>query len=187
MQHTHDRHTVRTRQVENQVVLEVFDAPLAHARQLRPPEHTETEIPRGGKGRRVEQLADNFASALLMPERTLLPVWQSRGNDIHAWLNDTASSLSVTAVALKWRLVQLGWLGRADLLEIKDTRLTANGRPRKDLAVPTLFSFEFVQRIHAGLAKGKVSVRRTAGLLDLTIDDLAKLFRDYDLTVPFDL
>lgn len=153
-----------------------------------PPEHTETDIPRGGKGRRVEQLADNFASALLMPERALLPRWKSRGSsDIHPWLNDTASALLVTAVALKWRLVQLGWLGRADLLEIKDTRLTANGRPQKDQPVPRLFSSEFVQRIHAGLAKGQLSVRRAAGLLDLSIENLAKLFREYDLTVPFDL
>jgi hypothetical protein len=95
--------------------------------------------------------------------------------------------LLVTAVALKWRLVQLGWLRRSDLLEIKDAHLTANGRPRKEQPIPQLFSSEFVQRLHTALAKGEVSVRRAATLLGLTIDDLAKLFRDYDLTVPFDL
>ena len=58
-----------------------------------PPEHTESEIPRKGKGHRVEQLADNFASALLMPERTLAPRWQARGKDLHAWLNAAASEL----------------------------------------------------------------------------------------------
>lgn len=153
-----------------------------------PPEHTETDIPRGGKGKRVEQLADNFASALLMPERTLAPRWETRGKrDIHAWLNETASSLLVTAVALKWRLMQIGWLGKADLLDIQDARLTANGRPSKEQRVPRLFSGEFVQRMHAGLAKGELSVRRAAELLGLTIEGLATLFRDYDLTVPFDL
>jgi Zn-dependent peptidase ImmA (M78 family)/DNA-binding XRE family transcriptional regulator len=153
-----------------------------------PPEHTETDIPRGGKGRRVEQLADNFASALLMPERTLVPRWETRGKrDIHTWLNETARSLLVTAVALKWRLVQLGWLDKADLLKIQDTRLTANGRPREQQSVPRLFSTEFVQRLHTGLARGDLSVRRAAGLLGLTIEDLAELFRGYDLTVPFDL
>jgi Zn-dependent peptidase ImmA (M78 family) len=153
-----------------------------------PPEHTETDIPRGGKGRRVEQLADNFASALLMPERALASRWETRGKrDIHAWLNDTASGLLVTGVALKWRLVQLGWLGKADLLEIQDIRLTANGRPKKEQPVPRLFSAKFVERLHTGLARGDLSVRRAAELLGLTIDRLAGLFREYDLTVPFDL
>lgn len=153
-----------------------------------PPEHTEMEIPRGGKGRRVEQLADNFASALLMPERALAPRWQARGErEIHAWLNATASELLVTAVALKWRLVQLGWLGKADLLDIRDAKLTANGRPKKDQPVPKLFGPEFIQRLHAALAEGDLSVRRAASLLDMTIEDLADLFRTYELTVPFDL
>ncbi len=153
-----------------------------------PPEHREGEIPRGGKGRRVEQLADNFASALLMPERSLLPRWESRGRrDIHTWLNDTASSLLVTALALKWRLVQLEWLGKADLMEIDDARLTANGRPKQEQPVPRLFSDAFSERLHAGLARGDLSVRRAAELLGLTIDALAGLFRDRQLTVPFDL
>ncbi len=153
-----------------------------------PPEHTETEIPRGGKGKRVEQLADNFASALLMPERVLAPRWQARGDrEIHAWLNATASELLVTAVALKWRLVQLEWLGKADLLEIQDAKLTANGRPKKDQPVPKLYGPEFVQRLHEALSEGDLSVRRAASLLETTIEDLEDLFRAYELTVPFDL
>jgi XRE family transcriptional regulator, fatty acid utilization regulator len=153
-----------------------------------PPEHREVEIPRGGKGRRVEQLADNFASALLMPERTLAPRWQARGKtDIHKWLNAAATELLVTAVALKWRLVQLGWIGKAELLEIVDARLTANGRPREPLPQPKLFSDELVRRLHRALAKGDLSVRRAASLLEITIEELVELFKDYGLTVPFDL
>lgn len=153
-----------------------------------PPEHTEPEIPRGGKGKRIEQLADNFASALLMPERTLAPLWQARGErDIHGWLNETASKLLVTAVALKWRLVQLEWLGKVDLSGIRDNRLTANGRPKKEQREPRLFSQEFAERLHQALSVGDLSVRRAASLLEMTIEDLADLFRAYELTVPFDL
>jgi transcriptional regulator with XRE-family HTH domain len=153
-----------------------------------PPEHRESEIPRGGKGRRIEQLADNFASALLIPERTLAPRWQARGNaDTHEWLNATATELLVTAVALKWRLVQLDWMGKAELLDIVDSRLTANGRPRQPLPQPKLFSDELVRPLHGALAKGDISVRRAASLLEITIEDLAELFKDYGLTVPFDL
>lgn len=153
-----------------------------------PPEHLEGEIPRGGKGKRVEQLADNFAGALLMPEPALVPLWAARGKrDIHTWLNDSASALQVTAVALKWRLVQLEWLTKADLMEIDDARLTANGRPRTKQTVPPLFSAAFVQRLHAGLARGDLSVRRAAELLRLTIEQLAELFREHRFDVPYDL
>jgi Zn-dependent peptidase ImmA (M78 family)/transcriptional regulator with XRE-family HTH domain len=153
-----------------------------------PPEHTETDVPHSGKGKRIEQLADNFAAALLMPERTLAPRWESRDDtEIHAWLNNVASELLVSSIALKWRLHQLGWLTRADLLDIKDSRLTANGRPDRQQPQPRLFGPEFVSRLHVALSKGDLSVRRTASLVDMTIEDLADLFRSYDLTVPFDL
>jgi len=34
---------------------------------------------------------------------------------------------------------------------------------------------------------GDLSVRRAASLLETTVEDLADLFRAYELTVPFDL
>lgn len=153
-----------------------------------PPQHTETEVPPRGKAKRVEQLANNFASALLLPEQTLVSRWKSRvEHDIHKWLNDTASALLVSAQALKWRIVQLGWFKKTDLSAIQDAKLTANGRPKKEQSVPRLFSAEFVQRLHTGLNKGQLSVRRAATLLGLLIEDLADLFRSYTLPVPFDL
>ncbi len=153
-----------------------------------PPEHTESDIPRGGKGKRVEQLADNFASALLMPERALAPLWQARGErEIHGWLNETASKFLVTSIALKWRLVQLGSISKADLFDIRDERLTANGRPKKEQREPRLFSQEFVERLQQALSVGDLSVRRAASLLGTTVEDLADLFREYQLPVPFDL
>jgi hypothetical protein len=44
-----------------------------------------------------------------------------------------------------------------------------------------------VRRLHTALAKGQLSVRRAASLLELTFDGLAQLFQDYRLPVPFDL
>jgi Zn-dependent peptidase ImmA (M78 family)/DNA-binding XRE family transcriptional regulator len=156
-----------------------------------PPEHKElTESNHRGKGRhkRVEQLADNFAAALLMPERTLAPLWQARDEqDIHNWMNRTASEFLVSAKALKWRLTNLGWLTKADLLDISENKLTANGRPREEQQTPRLFGETFVRRLQLALAKGQLSVRRAARLLELPIDGLEQLFRDYQLPVPFDL
>ena len=156
-----------------------------------PPEHKEAiEVNHRGKGRhkRIEQLADNFAAALLMPEYALEPLWKARSDEnINAWLNRAAPAFLVSAKALKWRLANLGWISKAEQLDIYDAKLTANGRPTKEQQLPRLFCDEFVRRMHTGLAKGELSVRRAASLLELTIEDLAQLFRDYQLPVPFDL
>lgn len=152
------------------------------------PEHQDTvEADRRGKGRqkRIEQLADNFAASLLMPERVLKPLWEARpkDEDINRWLSATATDFLVSGVALKWHLTNLGWLSKADQRGIDDARLvTKPQRPK-----PLLFSNQFVGRLHTALSKGQLSVRRAASLLELTIDELAALFRDYSLPVPFDL
>ena len=158
--------------------------------QMQPEYREPIEGDYRGKGRhkRIEQLADNFAAALLMPERVLSPLWQPRGKqDIHTWLNRTATAFLVSAKALKWRLINLGWLSKPKQSEIDDARLRANGRPRKEQATPKLYSEDFASRLHAGLSKGDLSVRRAASLLELTIEDLADMFRGYGLPAPFDL
>ena len=156
-----------------------------------PPEHKEAiEVNHRGKGRhkRIEQLADNFAAALLMPERELEPLWMARSDEnINVWLNRTAPAFLVSAKALKWRLTNLGWISKAGQTDIHDGKLTANGRPAKEQQIPKLFCEEFVRRLHTGLAKGQLSVRRAASLLEMTIEELAQLYRDYQLPVPFDL
>jgi Zn-dependent peptidase ImmA (M78 family)/transcriptional regulator with XRE-family HTH domain len=156
-----------------------------------PPEHTEPlEAAYRGKGtqKRIEQLADNFASALLMPERALEPLWKARGDEeIHRWLNRTASAFLVTAQALKWRLTNLGWLSKGDHFAIQDAKLTANGRPEAEQKKPRLYNQDFVKRLQTGIEKGQLSVRRAASLLGCTIEDLADLFRDHGLPVPFDV
>jgi len=155
-----------------------------------PPEHTEPiEGNYRGKGtqKRIEQLADNFAAALLMPTRSLKPHWDARGEqDVNDWLNQTASAFLVTAKALKWRLINLGWLSKADHLDIQDSKLIANGRPEAEQQKPRLFNEDFVRRMQIAIERGDISVRRAASLLEFTIEDLADLFRDYSLPVPFD-
>ncbi len=142
----------------------------------------------GNKAKRVEQLADNFASALLMPESSLQPRWERRGDgEIHRWLIATASAFQVTAVALYWRLRQLGWLTAAASLDVDPERLTWNGCSPSAQTLPRLFSNRFVKRLHGALARGDLSVRRAAGLLDCTIEDLEDLFASYEMEVPFDL
>ncbi|MBI4657983.1 MAG: ImmA/IrrE family metallo-endopeptidase [Verrucomicrobia bacterium] len=154
-----------------------------------PPRHVdEVGTVQGNKAKRVEQLADNFASALLLPEGSLQPRWERRGEDeIHTWLNTTASEFQVTAIALYWRLRHLGWLTAAASLEVDPQRLTWSGRSPSGQTLPKLFSRRFVERLRRALERGNLSVRRVAGLLDCTIEDLEDLFKSYEMEVPFDL
>jgi len=154
-----------------------------------PPERVEAvEVPRGGKGNRVERLAENFAAALLMPSAVITARWQQRdtAGDLHQWLNGTAAELGVSAVALKWRLFNLECLGKADLVNINDQRLAASGAAVAAPAAERLFSARFVRRIAQALDTGRLSVRRAAALLTLTIPALASLLRDYGVEPSFE-
>jgi Zn-dependent peptidase ImmA (M78 family)/DNA-binding XRE family transcriptional regulator len=154
-----------------------------------PPQRVEAvDVPRAGKGNRVEQLAENFAAALLMPETTLRARWSAREPqaDLHDWLNETAVDLRVSALACKWRLHNLGCLTRSDLLDINDQRLVANGRAASTQGPVSLFSEPFVTRIAAGIDAGRLSVKRAASLLALSLDELAALLLDYGIEPSFE-
>ncbi len=188
-----------------------------------PPEHLE-EATETSKIR-VEQLANSFASALLMPEASLRQFGVDRINppprlertsfssgvvgfqinhlrgavsqagrgaprsemDVLArWLKETADRLQVTSTALKWRLVALNLLepsrARAISAEaLRKPRRTATGEP------PPLFSKPFMQVLGQAIDEGRVSARRVADLLHLTIEDLSDLFARYAVEAPLDL
>jgi len=156
------------------------------------PAHTEWGMinPKG----RPEQLANCFASALLMPER-ILRAWTGGGANTPAslpfgnkdawqsWLNDRAYSLRVSTPALQWRLVQIGLLHKKDV----DRDLDWFADTRKPQTIQKPFSEEYLRVLHDALSAGRLSVRRAAGVLDMSIDDLAALFTQYQLDVPFDI
>lgn len=154
-----------------------------------PPKHNDLEQMQHLKAqaKRIEQLAENFAAALLMPQKALHGKWQERGDqEIHSWMNSVADHFRVTASALKWRLFNLGWLSKDE--KIDEEKLAANGkRVQRNKEAPKLFGKQFMNRFELGLRKGHISVRRAAQLLELSIDGLANLFRSYDLAVPFDM
>ena len=83
-----------------------------------PPEHSEDARETGGN--RVEQLANKFASAVLMPVAVLdrLADWAGTpAGELPARLNAAADTLSVTPSALKWRLVALDRLNQVTLTQ----------------------------------------------------------------------
>jgi XRE family transcriptional regulator, fatty acid utilization regulator len=158
--------------------------------EAMPPVHVEEATETGG-GSRVEQLANAFASAVLMPARVIEAVsdWRGlRGAALVVTLNATADRLQVTATALLWRLVSLGLIDRAEARAIRPDALRYNGR-RKPAAeeTPPLFSRRFVGIVARAVDEGRVSIRRIASLLGLSVDDLAGLFTAHGVPVPYEL
>ncbi len=150
-----------------------------------PPEHVEDASEQSKN--RVEQLANNFASALLMPSSALdrFGPWD---RDLVARINAAANELAVTATALKWRLVAAGRIDRAAAKKISDAALRNNGRPagaREPL--PPLFSRPFVEVAALAIEQGRVAARRAADLLDMTLEDLVELCTAHGVQAPFDL
>ena len=110
-----------------------------------PPEHREEALETGGN--RVEQLANNFAAAVLMPAEILARFgdWSRSGEEaLIAPLNTAAEALHVAASALRWRLVALDALSPAQARAVPEAALRNNGREHADDVPPALFSTPFM-------------------------------------------
>ncbi|MGA7329276.1 MAG: XRE family transcriptional regulator [Rhodomicrobium sp.] len=160
--------------------------------EAMPPAHIEDASDGGagprrtGKKSRVEQLADNFAGAVLMPRRVLerFGPWD---NELPKRLNKVAAELRVSAKALKWRLVAAGLVDRATADTVSDADLRNNGQAAGKSKLPTMFSKTFIEVIGAALLQGHVSMRRAAELLDVAVDDIPDLCTVYGLEAPDEL
>ena len=156
--------------------------------EAMPPEHSEEAKETGGN--RVEQLANHFAAAALMPAETLkrFGSWSSLAEEaLIARLNAVADELHVTASALRWRLVALGALKPTAARTLPDAALHNNGRESAVEGIsPALFSKPFMEVIGLAIAGGHVSVRRIASLLDLGVEGVADLFAAHRIASPFD-
>ena len=153
-----------------------------------PPEHSEEAMETGGN--RVEQLANNFAAAVLMPAGALerFGAWSDlTGEGLIARLNAAADELHVTSSALRWRLVALGEMKPAVARSLPEAALRNNGHDVVEDAPPALFSRPFVEVLAHAIDGGHVSLRRVAGLLDLTVEDLADLFTAHGVAHSVDL
>ena len=142
-----------------------------------PPEHVEYASDFGGN--RVEQLANNFAAAVLMPTTALASYdgWaQLDMEGLIAQLNHVADELCVTSSALRWRLVALRRLTKSKARAIPEAALRNNGRTTHAEEPPALFSRPFAGVLAAAVDRGHLSVRRAAALVGLPIEGLEELF-----------
>jgi Zn-dependent peptidase ImmA (M78 family) len=149
-----------------------------------PPEHVE-EAAEFSKNR-VEQLANSFASAVLMPTAVLDRLGPPTG-DLIKWLNNSAEALQVTATALKWRLVALRRMEPAPAKKIPDAALRHNGRDASKREPPPLFSKPFMEVFALAIKEGQISTRKAADVLDMTVEDIADLAAQHGVPMTIDL
>lgn len=158
-----------------------------------PPEWIDGEV-RDGAGRgnqrqsrieRIEQLANKFASGLLMPSWSLDRLGAPKGNLI-AWINAAATQLKVSSSALKWQLVNSG-RGPRELAAVADDAFNRGERVRSPDLAPPPFSKRFIQTIATAIERGHVSSRRAAALTDLSTDELGELCDEFGVGRPAEL
>ena len=140
-------------------------------------------------GNRVEKLANNFASAVLMPAQSLQHCrdWNELSEaTLIDRLNTLADEMLVTSSALRWRLVGLGMLRRSTANALPEAALRNNGG-KASPAAPPPFSRPFADVLAAAIDQGRISVRLAADLINTTIDDLVDLFHAHGVENPIHL
>ncbi|MCW8165126.1 ImmA/IrrE family metallo-endopeptidase [Verminephrobacter aporrectodeae subsp. tuberculatae] len=147
------------------------------------PDHRESNsFEERSKGKRIEQLANSFAAALLMPSASLDQLIKREHLDNMAHLCRVAALLRVAPVTLAWRLFNLKRIG-ADTqrsLAQEKQRPSVSGPPKR-------FSPTFVKMLHEALENGRLSARKAAKATGLGLGGLTELFAQYALSAPFEL
>ncbi len=147
------------------------------------PEHRESKgFEQPQNKRRIEQLADNFASALLMPKASIEKMIDFEKVTEVDYLYELSGLFQVTPKAFAWRLFNLKIID-ADL----HSALYQRTQDRLEATVQNLFSRNLMSMLQEVLDKGDLSARKAAKSLDLSLNQLAELFKQYRFAVPFDL
>lgn len=146
-----------------------------------PPERVDRENPTGYKQRRTEQLADNFAAALLMPAVELKPRWEKLvvKSSAKESLSALAEHFQVSPAAVGWRVVALGWVKKDELPKVATIKTKTELRP--------FFSRRFMERAAWGIDHGELSVQRLLELLDLGLDKFRACCQTYGVKTEIGL
>ncbi|WP_258807262.1 XRE family transcriptional regulator [Pseudidiomarina sp. CB1] len=154
-------------------------------RTMKPMHIDRVQIPRSNKRSRIEQLADAFAGALLMPAESLLKVLPEEIS--LETLTPIANGFEVSVDAVIWRLVSMKRISSLDAqLLLKQERIPGNGNS-DNLKPHALLSRSYLLVLAKGIENGLVSVRRASTLLNISIDALHAAFQQHDLETPFDM
>lgn len=164
------------------VAHELFHALTWDALQPEYRENAECEAKPQGPNRRIEQLADNFASAVLMPKSSLTHFIDPAGYGDPRHLTEVACQLQVSTQALAYRLYNLKMIDQPTCSALREPN---EARLKSKETTPKLLSGSFVSLLHDGIARGHISARKAAKALSMTLDQLAELMREHEKNVPF--
>jgi|HigsolmetaAR202D_1030399.scaffolds.fasta_scaffold03287_8 Predicted Zn peptidase len=130
--------------------------------------------------RRIEQLANNFATALLMPRALLEARIKRTDRSNPEQLCALAAELSVSPSALAWRLYNLNWIKSSTRKALQTMKSV-----EPPGALPPPYSEPFISMLSRALCEGRLSPRKAAKLLGLNLDELDELFRQYGVEAPY--
>lgn len=127
--------------------------------------------------KRIEQLADIFASSLLLPVDVLQRhLTSSIDKNVLTWraLAELAQIFDVTCQALVWRLVGLRYLSEeAAYALLENPQFSQYGPPSENISdTPSLFPERYHRLVKKAYQQGNISARRAAELLERTVSDL---------------
>lgn len=159
------------------------------------PPREDTEGAGSRTAARWEQLANVFASNILMPDKAVRSLWEdiesryptTEKNDIPEMVREAAGHFQVTRPAMYWRLVDMRLVDPDAKHEIL-SGLGAN--PQTDGAHSpqcTPLSKLLLRHLADTIGKGGISVRKACSILRCEIDSLADAYRNHGLAIPFEL
>lgn len=148
-----------------------------------PPGRIDVNKPRASKAKRMERLANAFASRLLFPKEEIKHQWEARdpNRPLVDTLKDLAGHFGSSSQAVFWRLV-FDELLEKDTIGDYTTLQDPDGEPP-----PLVFSDPFIRTLHHGLDRGLISARKAAKVMGLSLEELAQLFDERRLHRPYDL
>lgn len=152
--------------------------------EVMEPETVELECDTGhvsARNKRIEQLADNFASAFLVPISVVESWGRIDGENIEEFIDLKASELNISSLALMWRLHNLGIIDakEVDRGKLANVQCTEVSSP--------MFGRLFVSVLNEGLDKGLISLKKALSILRINIDDLVDEIHVHNIEPAFDI
>jgi Zn-dependent peptidase ImmA (M78 family)/transcriptional regulator with XRE-family HTH domain len=127
------------------------------------------------KKNRTEQLADKFASALLLPHKLLRQKFDLTDKSDITQLRALATHFGVSTSALAYRLLGLHWIDQKICNALKEKSAE---EPAK--TPPKLYSARFAALLTTALQNGRLSPRKAAKLLGTRLDGLEEILKQWD-------
>ena len=151
-----------------------------------PPEHIEaaSDEPKVGRPNIIENLADNFASGLLMPTKKLEKIhgWNNLPSEHDAlvvWLNSAATHMGVSSMALVRRMATMGKLDEPTRKQMNRSPGIRHNGAAEAPPPPLSFGRKFVQILVSAMDDGRISARAASKLVGMDIDSFGDLCENY--------